>query len=192
MSNFGITHESGPLKRVMVHHPGKELEAANRNLIAHHFDQPVDSKRFIQDHQELMDNLVEVGVEVLNVRDLVISNPEITKQIDHTPNLVFVRDSSTMTNNGPLIFRMGLPSRQKETPIIKAAYESLNNPFALNMEPPHCFEGGGFALLENRVAVAGLCNRSTQDALTLMGDYLLDEQLEPYERLKNTRAGGKI
>jgi len=47
MSNFGINHESGALKRVMVHHPGKELELANADPVAHHFDQPVDIKQFI-------------------------------------------------------------------------------------------------------------------------------------------------
>ena len=177
LKKYGITHESGTLKRVMVHHPDKELEEANRNPVAHHFEQPVDSKRFARDHKDLMDNLVEAGVEVLNVRDLVADKPEIAKQIDQAPNLVFVRDSSTLSNKGALLFRMGLPTRRKETPIIKAAYESLGVPIVLTMESPQQFEGGGFALLENQVAVAGLCDRSTQDALTLMGDYLLKERL---------------
>jgi len=161
----------------MVHHPSKELEEGNRNLEAHHFDQSIDVKRFTRDHQELMDQLIEAGVEVLNVRDLIAAQPEITQQIDHCPNLVFVRDSSTMTSEGAMLFRMGLPSRQRETPIIQAALESLGITLVLKMESPQCFEGGGFALLDNRAAVAGLCDRSTQGALTMMGDYLLEERL---------------
>ncbi len=39
------------------------------------------------------------------------------------------------------------------------------------------FEGGGFALLEGRVAVAGLCDRATQGALNDLGDFLLREQI---------------
>ncbi|MCW4050319.1 MAG: hypothetical protein NWE89_11360 [Candidatus Bathyarchaeota archaeon] len=50
MPSYGINHESGTLKRVMVHHPGKELELANQDPVAHHFDMPVDSKRFISDY----------------------------------------------------------------------------------------------------------------------------------------------
>jgi arginine deiminase len=161
----------------MVHHPGKELEVGNRNLEAHHFAQPVDVKCFMRDHQELMDQLIEAGVEVLNVRDLVTAQPEIATQIDYCPNLVFVRDSSTITNGGAMLFRMGLPSRQRETPIIQTALESLEIPFVLKMTSPQRFEGGGFAFLENRIAVAGLCDRSTQEALTMMGDYLLEAQL---------------
>ncbi|MCW4050320.1 MAG: arginine deiminase family protein [Candidatus Bathyarchaeota archaeon] len=93
------------------------------------------------------------------------------------PNLVFVRDSSTMTNDGAFLYRMGLPSRREETPVIKAAHEALGNPIALQMKEPESFEGGGFALLEGGVAVAGLCDRSTQGALDQMGDYLLSNKL---------------
>ncbi|MFA9496210.1 MAG: hypothetical protein ACERKS_09860, partial [Candidatus Bathyarchaeota archaeon] len=77
MPSYGINHESGTLKRVMVHHPGKELELANANPVAHHFDMPVDIKRFISDHQELVDALKDAGVEVLLVRDLIADNKEI-------------------------------------------------------------------------------------------------------------------
>jgi len=177
MPNYGINHESGTLKRVMVHHPGKELEEANINPVDHNFDQPVDIKRFARDHQELMDKLKEAGVEVLNVRELVADEPEIIKQIDQCPNLVFVRDSSIITKNGALLFRMGLPTRRQETPIIKAAHESLGVTIALKIEKPQSFEGGGIALLENRAAVAGLCDRATQGALTMMGDFLLEKRL---------------
>jgi arginine deiminase len=45
------------------------------------------------------------------------------------------------------------------------------------MKEPDRFEGGGFALLENRSAVAGLCDRTTNGALDQMGDYLLENRL---------------
>jgi len=64
MSDFGINHESGALKRVMVHHPGKELKLANADPVAHHFDQPVDIKRFISDHQELVDALEDMSSDL--------------------------------------------------------------------------------------------------------------------------------
>ena len=160
-----------------MHHPGKELELANADPVAHHFDQPVDIKRFISDHQELVDALKEAGVETLLVRDLIADNKEALEQSYKAPNLVFVRDSSSMTNNGAMLFRMGLPSRRVETPVIRAAHEANWVPIALEMKEPECFEGGGFALLEGGVAVAGLCDRSTQGALDQMGDYLLENRL---------------
>ena len=55
MPSYGITHESGTLKRVLVHHPGKELKLANSDPVEHHFEQPVDVERFIADHRSLMD-----------------------------------------------------------------------------------------------------------------------------------------
>ena len=177
MPSYGINHESGALKRVMVHHPGKELELANANPVAHHFDMPVDIKRFISDHQELVDALKDAGVEVLLIRDLIADNKEILEQSYQAPNLVFVRDSSTMTNDGAFLFRMGLPSRRVETPVIRAAHEANGVPTALKMEEPETFEGGGFAVLEVKTAVAGLCDRTTQGALDQMGDYMLESRL---------------
>jgi arginine deiminase len=177
MPNYGINHESGTLKRVMVHHPGKELELANADPVAHHFDMPVDIKRFINDHQELIDAFHEAGVEVLKVRDLIADDKEMMEQSYKAPNLVFVRDSSSITNNGAMLFRMGLPTRREETPVIRAAHEANGVPIALEMKEPDSFEGGGFALLEGGTAVAGLCDRSTQGALDQMGDYLLENRL---------------
>ena len=177
MPGYGITHESGKLEKVMVHHPGKELELANSDPATHHFEMPVDTKRFIDDHKEFIDKLEETGIEVLKVRDLIEDNPTATEQLKECPNLVFVRDSSTMTNKGALLMRMGLPSRRKETPMIRAAYDALKVPIALQLKEPETFEGGGFALLEGRVAVAGLCDRTTQGALDDIGDYLLKERL---------------
>jgi arginine deiminase len=177
MSDYGISHESGTLKRVMVHHPRIELELANADPVAHHFDQPVDIKRFISDHKMLVDELNEAGVETLLVRDLIADNDDVLKQSYRAPNLVFVRDSSSVTDNGAMLFRMGLPSRRVETPVIEAAHEANGVPIALKIEAPDSFEGGGFALLEGGTAVAGLCDRSTQGALDQMGDYLLSNKL---------------
>ena len=177
MPEYGINHESGALKRVMVHHPGKELKLANTDPVAHHFDQPVNIQRFISNHQELVDALSDAGVEVLLVRDLISDNEYALEQSYKTPNLVFVRDSSSMTDDGVLLFRMGLPSRRKETPVILAAHEANNVPVAFRMKAPDSFEGGGFALIEGGVAVAGLCDRSTQGALDQMGTYLLEKKL---------------
>jgi arginine deiminase len=67
MPEFLVTHESGDLRRVLVHHPGRELELANRDPVAHHFDCAVDIERFQNDHRMLMDVLAEAGVEVLDV-----------------------------------------------------------------------------------------------------------------------------
>jgi arginine deiminase len=72
---------------------------------------------------------------------------------------------------------MGLPSRRVETPVIKAAHEANGVPVVLEMKEPDTFEGGGFAVLEGKTAVAGLCERSTQGALDQMGDYLLESKL---------------
>ena len=177
MQEFGVTHESADLKRVLVHHPGSELELANRDPVAHHFECAVDVKQFQSDHRMLMDALTETGVEVLDVGTLLADDPQMKGLIKRAPNLVFTRDSSTVTEAGAYLFRMGLPSRRAETPIIKAAHLAAGTPIAHQLKEPETLEGGGFALLEGSVAVAGLCDRTTQGALNDLGDFLLNEQI---------------
>ncbi|MCW3978511.1 MAG: arginine deiminase family protein [Candidatus Bathyarchaeota archaeon] len=174
MPPYGITHESGTLKRVLVHHPGRELELANSDPAEHHFEQPVDVDRFIADHGSLMDALTEAGVEVLDVGTLLEGYPNLSREVERCPNLVFTRDSSAVTDAGALLMRMGLPSRRRETPIIKAAHENIGVPIGLQLEEPETFEGGGFALMEGRTAVAGLCQRTTKGALNAVRDFLFD------------------
>jgi N-dimethylarginine dimethylaminohydrolase len=174
MPSYGITHESGTLKRVLVHHPGKELKLANSDPVVHHFEQPVDVERFIADHRSLMDALTEAGVEVLDVGTLLRDDPHLSREVKMCPNLVFTRDSSAVTDAGAMLMRMGLPSRRRETPVIKAAHESVGVPICLKLEEPETFEGGGFALLEGRTAVAGLCQRTTQGALDAIRNFLFD------------------
>jgi len=174
MPHFGIAHESGTLERVLVHHPGRELELANINPSSHNFDQPVDIERFIAEHRRLMEALAEAGVEVLDVGTLVRSDTKMAEQVAQCPNLVFTRDSSIVTDAGVVLMRMGIPSRRLETPIIKAAHKAMNLPVGLELSEPMTFEGGGFALLEGRVAVAGLCSRTTRDALDALRGFLFE------------------
>ena len=175
MPIYGITHESGTLRKVLVHRPGKELELANSNPVEHNFEGPVDVARFRGDHKAMTDALVEAGVEMLYVRELVEDDPNISSQIGGCPNLVFTRDSSFVTDAGAVLMRMGLPSRRRETPIIEAAHAAVGVPVGLALGEPETFEGGGFALLEGRVAVAGLCQRTTQETLDTLGEFLLRE-----------------
>lgn len=177
MPSFGITSESGTLKRVLVHHPGKELELANTDPVEHHFDRPVDIGRFRADHKMMMDALTEAGVEVLSVGALLKDDPRLSEEVERCPNLVFTRDSSFVTDAGAVLMRMGLPSRRRETPVIKAAHEAIGTPIGLQLEEPETFEGGGFALLEGKAAVAGLCSRTTQGALDALKGFLFENDI---------------
>ena len=174
MRSYGVSHESGALKRVLVHHPGRELELANSNPSEHNFDRPVDVERFIAEHKGLMDALAEAGVEVLDVGGLVADDPRASLEAENCPNLVFTRDSSVVTDAGAVLMRMGLPSRRRETPVIEATHRALGVPVGLKLGEPETFEGGGFALLDGRVAVAGLCSRTTQGALDAVRGFLFE------------------
>jgi len=124
-----------------------------------------------------MDSLSEAGVEVLDVGTIVKSDPKMAAQVGQCPNLVFTRDSSVVTDAGAILMRMGLPSRRLETPVIKAAHQALGVPIGLELKEPSTFEGGGFALIEGRVAVAGLCSRTTLGALEAVKNFLFEKRV---------------
>ena len=124
-----------------------------------------------------MEALAEAGVEVLDVGTLVGSDSRVAEQAARCPNLVFTRDSSAVTDAGAVLMRMGIPSRRLEAPVIKAAFDTLAIPVGLELREPMTFEGGGFALLEGRVAVAGLCSRTTRDALDTLRGFLFDNEV---------------
>jgi arginine deiminase len=137
----------------------------------------VDVKRFRDDHKAMMGALVEAGVEVFNVSFMLRDDPQLSGEVERCPNLVFTRDSSFVTDAGSVLMRMGLPSRRRETPVIKAAHEALGTPIGFQLEEPETFEGGGFALLEGDVAVAGLCSRTTQGALDDLREFLFEKNV---------------
>jgi N-dimethylarginine dimethylaminohydrolase len=177
MPSYGLSHESGASKRVLVHHSGRELELANSDPAKHNFDRPVDVDRFIAEHSCLIDVLTETGVEVFDISSLVRKDPHLSVEVKSCPNLVFARDSSVMTYAGAILMRMGLPSRRRETPVIRVAHEALGVPIYLRLERPKTFEGGGFALLEGRTAVAGLCSRTTQGTLDAVRVFIFNNDV---------------
>jgi N-dimethylarginine dimethylaminohydrolase len=177
MPEFGVPNEVGELRRVLVHRPGKELEIANLNPPMHHFESQVDVKRFQSHHRMMTEALIDSGVEVLDIGTLVADDPFASKLIQQSPNLVYTRDTSTITDAGAILFRMGLESRRYETPIIKAAHLAAGTPIAHYTPEEHTLEGGSFILLEGRVALAALTPRVTQGGIEDLQSFLLNEQL---------------
>jgi N-dimethylarginine dimethylaminohydrolase len=177
MPEFGVSSEIGELRRVMVHHPGRELELANLVPQEHSFRRKVDIKRFQNQHRMFTEALRENGVDVLDVGVLVQKDRFASKLILQCPNLVYTRDTATITDAGAILFRMGLASRRDETPIIRAAFDAAGVPIAHQTPENETLEGGSFILLEGRVAFAALTTRATQKAIEDLQNFLLTEQL---------------
>jgi len=177
MPEFGVHNEVGDLRRVLVHYPGRELELANLIPLEHNFRNKVDVIRFQNQHRNLVEMLKQNGVEVLYVGFLVAGDSFSSKLLNQCPNLVYTRDTSTITDAGAILFRMGLPSRRNETPIIRMALHAAGIPIAYQTPENETLEGGSFILLEGRTALAALTPRATQKAIEDLQNFLLTEQL---------------
>ncbi|MBN1683125.1 hypothetical protein JW865_06200 [Candidatus Bathyarchaeota archaeon] len=177
MPEFGVPNEVGDLRRVLVHFPGKELQLANQNPSLHHFVSKVDIAKFQLHHKMMTEALSDSGVEVIDISSLLGDDPQIVDMIQKSPNLVYTRDTSTITDAGVILFRMGLETRRYETPIIKTAHIAAGTPIAHYTPEGETLEGGSFVLIEGRTALAALTSRTTNGGIEDLQDFLLSEQL---------------
>jgi arginine deiminase len=72
VSTGGVRSETGVLRRVLVHRPGRELDRLTPdNAAALLFDDAVDAERARQEHDALVATMAGAGVEVLRLGDLL-------------------------------------------------------------------------------------------------------------------------
>lgn len=122
---------------------------------------PIDLKRAIAQHQEYVETLQSLGLEVLSLPD----QPDL-------PDAVFVEDIAVVLDECAILTRPGADSRRPETESIARAlvpYRSLQP-----IHAPGTLDGGDVLVLGRRIWV-GQSTRSNQSAIDQMQVFL-----EPY------------
>jgi arginine deiminase len=152
--------EYNRLKRVLMHSPGKELNlirpASYRRYL---FEDAVDPVQFRRQHEALVATLRTEGVDVVLLDRLLKTSP-MANAIERSPNLVYTRDSVTVTPAGYVGMRMKSPVRRHEPRIMKAALLRLGLPKFIDIEPPATMEGGDLIFLDEDTLLVGVGNRT--------------------------------
>lgn len=154
--------EYGRLRRVLMHAPGDELSligpASYRRYL---FEDAIDPAQFRRQHEELVETLRSEGVEVILLRRLLRASP-LLGLIERSPNLVYTRDTITVTLAGHIGMRMRSSVRRHEPRIATAALDQLGVQRFMDIKPPATMEGGDLIFLDEDTLLVGIGNRTNR------------------------------
>jgi len=154
--------EHGKLKRVLMHAPGNELNLIKPASFSRYlFEDAIDQVQFRWQHERLVERLRAEGVDVVLLEEL-LTNPRQLSLIERSPNLVYTRDTVTVTPAGYMGMMMKSSIRRRETWIVTAAMRQLNMQSIVDIETPGTMEGGDLIFLDEETLLVGIGNRTNR------------------------------
>ncbi|MCX6272575.1 MAG: arginine deiminase family protein [Bacteroidetes bacterium] len=161
-----LNNEALPLKRVIVSRPLTEyfVESDARR---HNIGQVADKQKTINQHDLLVEIMQVLGTEVLCIAEL-----------PGHPNSVFTKDTATVTAEGYIQLRMGLPTRVNEERCMAAFLDVLGEPCIGKIEKPGTVEGGD-VILAGKVAFIGISTRTNETGARQIADLFEKLGVEP-------------
>jgi dimethylargininase len=127
---WGAQSMTAPLREALVHRPGPAFGAAFDNP-AHGFLMPVDLATAQWEHDDYVELLVQLGVEV-HALDVETDDPD----------LVYAFDPLLVMDRGVIPLRPGKPNRRDEPSILEAWASDAGIPTIGQIEAPGTIEGG--------------------------------------------------
>jgi N-dimethylarginine dimethylaminohydrolase len=170
---WGVYTDVGTLRLVLVHRPGDEI----RLMTAEQYDPTIealidddaqwywrgdrapDLVKMQQEHDAMVAALRREEVEVVYVDGAPTD-----------PKAMYPRDNGVVVQAGVIICRMGPvgarpgTGRRGEEAYVARAVAALGMPILRTIHGSGLFEGGSFALLNERTAVVGLSYRQNEEA----------------------------
>lgn len=151
---WGCDSEAGPLRDVLMHRPGRELDLiAPETYHDHLFDAPVDPGRFRAQFDALADAYKRYGVRVHLVQG----------QREDRPNAVYMRDLMTMTPEGAILARPATAQRRGEERAVAATLLQLGVPVLKTVNGGGTFEGSNVVWLDRQTCLLGTSSRTDAD-----------------------------
>lgn len=162
--NYGAQSEYKKLKSVLMHIPGNEInliDGSNRETYL--FREVPDLEKFREEYIKFMEILRGEGVKIYLIEESVCE--ETLEIINMCPNMIFTRDTGTITSNGAIIGRMAYQARCIEPLIVMEALRDLKIPIQTIMKPPEIFEGGDAVWLREDTLMIGYGTRTNEEAI---------------------------
>ena len=161
-ANCGIDSEWRPLKSVLLHCPGEELNAAADDPDAVQMLDVVDLARARDEHAAMAEAYRSAGVEV-HALDPGPACP---------PNLMFCADLVVMTPQGAILARPASTVRAGEERLVARRLAELGIPILATLTGNACFEGADLMWLDEKTAMIGRGLRTNDDAIEQIGSLL--------------------
>ncbi len=154
-TDCGIDSEWRPLKSVLLHCPGAELEAANTDPEAAQMLAPLDPGRAREEHAAMAEAYRAAGVAV----------HEVAPDGPCEPNLMFCADLFVMTPQGAILARPASTVRAGEERRVAARLAALGVPILKTLTGSAVFEGADLMWLDAATAVIGRGLRTNDAAI---------------------------
>ena len=161
-ADCGIDSEWRPLKSVLVHCPGEELNATRADPDAVQMLAAVDLGRGREEHAAMVEAYRSAGVEVHAVE------PEPPC----SPNLMFCADLMVMTPQGAILARPASTVRAGEERQVARRLAALGIPILATLTGNACFEGADLMWLNEKTAIIGRGLRTNDEAISQIGALL--------------------
>lgn len=160
MGMFGAQSEYRPLKRVIMHRPSDEVDfVTESNKREFLYRETVSKKKMQKEHDSYVQFLKDEHVEVILVEETLC------------PNLLFTRDTASVTKMGALLMRPKSVTRFFEPFYLEKVFEALGVP--LIPVTQGCCEGGDLVYLNEDVLMVGFGPRTDFDGLLQIKELLL-------------------
>ena len=161
-ADCGIDSEWRPLKSVLVHCPGEELNATQHDHDAIQMLDVVDLGRAREEHSAMVESYRSAGVEVHRVEP----------DLPCAPNLMFCADLMVMTPQGAILARPASTVRAGEERQVARKLAALGIPILATLTGTATFEGADLMWLDENTAMIGRGLRTNDAAITQIGNLL--------------------
>ncbi len=163
----GVDSEWAPLKSVLLHRPGRELEGlAEPNAVQ--MLAPLDASRVVEQHDALAQAYKDAGVTVHYVE------PDLTP----SPNQMFVADLMFMTPEGAIVGRPASTVRAGEERWVARRLSVLGIPILRSVRGQGTFEGADAAWIGPRTVLLSTGLRTNAEGANQVGSLLEEMGVE--------------
>ncbi|MHA2378072.1 MAG: dimethylarginine dimethylaminohydrolase family protein [Candidatus Thorarchaeota archaeon] len=166
-AHCGVESEWAPLKSVLLHCPGPELEKIADPDKVQMFE-ALDHNLVCQQHDALADAYRDVGVSVFYVEP-----PETPP-----PNLMFMADLLLMTPEGVILARPASTVRAGEERFVARRLAELGVPILRSIRGTGTFEGADAAWIDSNTVLIGVGLRTNREGAFQVSSLLQEMNVE--------------
>ncbi|MGW5955901.1 dimethylarginine dimethylaminohydrolase family protein [Bacillus mycoides] len=168
---FGVKSETDTLKHVLLRRPGKEIEnITNPKFILWSSIMDVEKARY--QHDLLVETYQSLGVKVDFIED---------ERANLFPNIIYMRDTFTMTTQGAIISRLASKVRAGEERIVSQKISNLGIPIIGTAHDDMVLEGPDIVLVNNDLVFLGVGLRTNYQAIEYVAQLL---RIQGYSEIK--------
>ena len=167
-AHSGVESEWAPLKSVLLHCPGPELENVTEPDKVQMLE-GLDHNLVCQQHDALADAFRDAGVSVSFVE------PSETPP----PNLMFMADLFFMTPEGAILARPASTVRAGEERFVARRLAELGVPILRSVRGTGTFEGADAAWIDSETVLIGVGLRTNREGASQVSSLLQEMNVEP-------------